>query len=58
MIIQGNHFDGTVLVAIYAFTRNSINTPLFRLPVEPSVTNGTSVTSGIMVDKVTTVPRS
>ena len=58
VIIQDDRFDGTDSITICGFTRDSTDTPLFRLPVEPSVTNGLSVTSRIMVDKVTTVPRS
>ena len=58
VIIQDDRFDGTDSVTICGFTRDSTDAPLFRLPVEPSVTNGLSVTSRIMVDKVTTVPRS
>jgi mRNA interferase MazF len=58
VIIQDDRFDGTDSVTICGFTRDSTDAPLFRLPVEPSVTNGLSVTSRIMVDKATTVPRS
>jgi mRNA interferase MazF len=58
VIIQDDRFDGTDSITICGFTRDSTDTPLFRLPVEPSVTNGLSITSRIMVDKVTTVPRS
>jgi len=58
VIIQDDRFDGTDSVTICGFTRDATDAPLFRLPVEPSVTNGLSVTSRIMVDKVTTVPRS
>ena len=58
VIIQDDRFDGTDSVTICGFTRDSTDAPLFRLPVEPSVTNGLSVTSRIMVDKVTAVPRS
>ena len=58
VIIQDDRFDGTDSITICGFTRDSTDAPLFRLPVEPSVTNGLPVTSRIMVDKVTTVPRS
>lgn len=58
VIIQDDRFDGTDSVTICGFTRDSTDALPFRLPVEPSVTNGLSITSRIMVDKVTTVPRS
>jgi mRNA interferase MazF len=58
VIIQDDRFDGTDSVTICGFTRDLTDAPLFRLPVEPSATNGLSITSRIMVDKVTTVPRS
>lgn len=63
VIIQDDLFDGTDSVTICGFTRDSTDAPLFRLPVfrlpvESSVTNGLSVISRIMVDEVTTVPRS
>jgi mRNA interferase MazF len=58
VIIQDDRFDATDSVTICGFTRDSTDALLFRLPVDLSVTNGLLETSRIMVDKVTTVPRS
>ena len=41
-----------------AFTTDETEAPLFRLPVEPNDRNGLFATSRLMVDKITTVPKS
>lgn len=45
------------MITICAFTTDDTDAPLFRLPVEPS-DNGLRVPCRLMVDKVTTVPKS
>jgi mRNA interferase MazF len=45
-------------IAICAFTTDETDAPLFRLPVEPSERNGLRSPCRLMVDKVTTVPKS
>jgi mRNA interferase MazF len=35
-----------------------VDAPLIRLPVDPTKQNGLVVASHVMVDKITTVPRS
>lgn len=45
-------------MTVVAFTRAAVDAPLLRIPVEPSDANGLRAASGIMVDKVTTVPRA
>jgi mRNA interferase MazF len=43
---------------VCAFTTDPTDAPLIRLPVEPDEVNGLRDRSSLMVDKVTTVPRS
>jgi mRNA interferase MazF len=57
VVIQDDHFDATRPVTICAFTTDPTDAPLFRVPVLPSDENGLHVTSRLMVDKITTVPK-
>jgi len=41
-----------------AFTTDPTDAPLFRLPIEPSEGNGLRVVCRLMVDKITTVPKT
>jgi PemK-like, MazF-like toxin of type II toxin-antitoxin system len=43
---------------VCAFTTDPTDAPLFRLPVEPNESNGLRAVCRLMVDKVTTVPKS
>jgi mRNA interferase MazF len=45
-------------VTVCPITSNLIDTPLSRPIVEPSNMNGLRNMSGLMVDKITTVPRT
>lgn len=58
VIVQDDVFDGTDSITICAFTTNPAEAPLFRLFVEPSSRNGLRTSSRLMVDKITTVPKS
>ena len=58
VILQDDSFDGTESITICAFTTDDTDAPLFRLPVEPNERNGLRVPCSLMVDKVTTVPKS
>lgn len=58
VIVQDDRFDATDSITIYAFTSDLTEAPLFRLPVEPSERNGLRSSSRLMVDKMTTVPKS
>lgn len=57
-ILQDDTFDATDSITICAFTTDPTEAPLFRLAVEPNERNGLRSTSRLMVDKITTVPRS
>ena len=58
VILQDDSFDGTESVTICAFTTDDTDAPLFRLPVAPNERNGLRVPCRLLVDKVTTVPKS
>lgn len=58
IILQDDRFDATASVTVCPFTTNPVEAPLLRLPVDPSEENGLDQPSQLMVDKITTVPRS
>jgi mRNA interferase MazF len=58
VIVQDDAFDATDSITICAFTTDPTDAPLFRLPVVPSERNGLRSSSRLMVDKITTVPKS
>jgi mRNA interferase MazF len=58
LIIQDDRFDATASVTVCPFTTSSVEAPLLRLPIDPCEENGLDQPSQVMVDKVTTVPRS
>ncbi len=58
VIVQDDRFDATASVTVCPFTTNPVEARLVRLPIEPSDDNGLDQPSQLMVDKVTTVPRS
>ena len=58
VILQDDRFDAPQSVTVCAFTTDPTEAPLIRLAVEPTESNGLREQSSIMVDKVTTVPRT
>jgi mRNA interferase MazF len=58
VIIQDDRFDRTESITVCAFTTDPTDAPLFRLPVEPNETNGLRAVCRLMVDKITTVPKT
>jgi mRNA interferase MazF len=58
VIVQDDRFDGTRSVTICGFTSSEVDAPLFRLVVVPNERNGLRAPSRLMVDKLTTVPRT
>jgi mRNA interferase MazF len=58
VIVQDDSFDATDSIAVCAFTTDQTEAPLFRLPVGPNERNGLLSPSRLMVDKITTVPKS
>lgn len=57
-ILQDDRFDATGSVTVCAFTTDPTDAPLFRLRIEPNEVNGLREPCSLMVDKITTVPRS
>ena len=58
VIVQEDSFDATDSITICAFTADETEAPLFRLLVEPNERNGLRAQCRMMVDKITTVPKS
>lgn len=57
-VVQDDRFDATDSVTVCAFTTDPTDAPLFRLRIEPDDENRLREPCSLMVDKVTTVPRS
>jgi mRNA interferase MazF len=58
VLVQDDGFDATDSITICAFTSDKTDAPLFRLPVKPNERNGLRETCSLMVDKITTVPKT
>ncbi|HEY5071359.1 MAG TPA: type II toxin-antitoxin system PemK/MazF family toxin [Caulobacteraceae bacterium] len=58
VIVQDDSFDATDSITICAFTTDETDAPLLRLPVQPNERNGLSAACRLMVDKITTVPKT
>ena len=58
VIVQDDSFDATDSITICAFTTDETDAPLFRLPVQPNEGNGLRTVCRLMVDKISTVPKS
>jgi mRNA interferase MazF len=58
VIVQDDRFDATDSITVCALTTDATDAPLFRLPVEPTERNGLRSPSRLMVDKITTVPKT
>jgi mRNA interferase MazF len=58
VIIQDDNFDATDSITICAFTADGTDAPLFRLPVRPNRRNGLCAACRLMLDEITTVPKT
>ncbi len=58
LIIQDDRFDATASVTVCPFTASPVDAPLIRIRIGPSDTNGLDRPSSLMVDKITTMPRT
>ena len=58
VIVQDDSFDSTASITVCAFTTDETDAPLIRLLIEPNRHNGLRLASRLMVDKITTVPKS
>jgi mRNA interferase MazF len=58
VIVQDDSFDATASIIVCAFTTNEAEAPLFRLDIAATDENGLESDCRLMVDKLTTVPRT
>ncbi len=58
IVIQSNSFPATDSILVCLSTTDRRDFPLYRLPVEPSLTNGLRDPSDIMADKIMAVVRN
>jgi mRNA interferase MazF len=58
VVVQDDRFDATASLTICALTTDPTDAPLFRLLVEPDALNGLDQPSRLMVDKLTTIPKT
>ena len=58
VIVQDDRFDATASVTVCAFTTDPTDAPLIRLLIEADEVTGIRESSRLMVDKITTIPRS
>jgi len=58
VIVQDDNFDATDSITVCAFTTDPTDAPLIRLAVEPNERNGLRSPCRLMIDKLTTVPKS
>jgi mRNA interferase MazF len=57
-VLQDNRFDATESITVCPFTGDPTAAELFRIPIEPTPSNGLKSVSRLMVDKITTVAKS
>ena len=57
-ILQDDRFDATNSITICPFTTDPTDAPMFRLPLHPNQRNGLRTPCRLMVDKITTVPKT
>lgn len=56
VVVQSNFFNAThATVVICPITSHIVNTPLFRIAINPNSKNGLKNSSQVMVDKVTAI---
>ncbi len=58
VVLQDDRFDATNSLTVCTFTTDPTEAPRFRLPIEPNERNGLRAPCRLMVDKITTVPKS
>ena len=58
VIVQDDGFDATDSITVCALTTDETKAPLFRLVVEPNPRNRLRAACRLMVDKITTVPKT
>lgn len=58
LVVQDDRFDATDSITICPLTSDTTEMPLLRIQLDPGSATGLAQPSSIMVDKLTTMPRS
>lgn len=58
VIVQDDRFDATDSITVCSFTTDDTDAPQFRLPVQPSERNGLRLPCRLMVDKISSIPKT
>jgi mRNA interferase MazF len=58
VILQDDRFEHTASITLCMLTTKLIEAALFRLTILPTPDNGLNFESQLMVDKITTIPRT
>lgn len=58
VIIQSDNFSATASVSVCPLTSDPSDIPMLRLAVQPSLENGLDNASRIMVEKISTMPKT
>jgi mRNA interferase MazF len=58
VIVQDDSFDVTESITVCAFTTDETDAPLMRLFIKPNQRNGLRASCCLMIDRITTVPKS
>ena len=58
LIVQDDRFDATSSITICPLTSDPTEIPLLRIALDPNDSNGLDAASSVMLDKITTMPRS
>jgi mRNA interferase MazF len=58
LIIQADAFDAVPSITVAPVTSDIYDAPLLRITLSPGASSGLRKPSQVMVDKITTVPRS
>ena len=58
LVVQDDRFDATDSITICPLTNDPTEIPLLRIRLDPESASGLAQPSSIMIDKLTTMPRS
>ncbi len=58
LVVQDDRFDATDSITVCPLTSDPTEIPLLRVPLDAQSSTGLTYPSSIMVDKLTTMPRS
>ena len=58
VIVQDDSFDATDSITVCAVTSNEQDAPFFRIRIRLTELNGLHAPSRLMVDKITTIPKT